>query len=123
MMMFSPASAVLGQIEAGKLTVLASAAGKRPSILPNVPTMAEAGMPDFDTSIWFGLMAPAGISKAAIDKLAGAVHQTMQSPDAVAALHKQGFDPLSGGPDVFGPFVSAELIRWSHVAEAAGLKK
>ena len=60
MMMFSPASTVIGQIAAGKLTALASAATKRPSILPDLPTMAEAGMPDFDTGIWFALMAPKG---------------------------------------------------------------
>ena len=59
-MMFSPASAVISQVETGALKVLASAASQRPGILPNVPTMAEAGLPDFDTSIWFGLMAPAG---------------------------------------------------------------
>jgi len=69
-MMFSPASAVISQVEAGSLRVLASAAAKRPGILPNVPTMAEAGMPDFDTSIWFGLMAPAGTPRDIIDKLA-----------------------------------------------------
>ena len=59
-MTFSPASSVVGQIAAGKLKALATAAKKRPSALPDVPTMAEAGMPDFDTSLWFGLLAPAG---------------------------------------------------------------
>ena len=75
MMMFSPASSVIGQIEAGKLTALASASSKRPSILPDLPTMAEAGMPDFDTSIWFGVMAPKGTPQAVIDRLAGAVQK------------------------------------------------
>ena len=69
-MMFSPASAVMSQVEAGKLTALASAAAKRPGIAANVPTMAEAGLPDFDTSIWFGLMAPAGTPREVVDKLA-----------------------------------------------------
>ena len=59
-MMFSPASAVLGNVEGGKLKALASAAARRPAVAPNIPTMAEAGMPDFDASIWFGLMAPNG---------------------------------------------------------------
>jgi tripartite-type tricarboxylate transporter receptor subunit TctC len=123
MMMFSPASAVMGQIQAGKLIALASAATRRPSILPDLPTMAEAGMPDFDTSIWFGLMAPAGAPRPVIDKLANAVHEVMQMPEAVATLHKQGFDPLNGGPDALGRFVKTELTRWSDVARAAGLKK
>jgi tripartite-type tricarboxylate transporter receptor subunit TctC len=82
-MMFSPASAVVSQVEAGSLKVLASAATKRPGILPNVPTMAEAGMPDFDTSIWFGLMAPAGTPRPVIDKLAGAVREALASNEVV----------------------------------------
>ena len=76
-MMFSPASAVVSQVEAGSLKALASAASKRPGILPNVPTMAEAGMPDFDTSIWFGLVAPAGTPKDIVDKLARAVREAV----------------------------------------------
>ncbi len=122
MMMFSPASAVIGQIAAGKLTALASAATTRPSILPDLPTMAEAGMPDFDTGIWFGLMAPAGTPRPIVDTLAGAVANAMQAQAAADALHKQGFDPLSGGPERFGSFIGSELGRWSAVARAAGLK-
>jgi len=122
MMMFSPASSVIGQIAAGKLTALASAASKRPSILPDLPTMAEAGMPDFDTGIWFGLMAPAGTPQAVIDKLASAAQDTMHVPDVVATLGKQGVDPLSGGPQDFKRFIATELARWSDVARAAGLK-
>jgi tripartite-type tricarboxylate transporter receptor subunit TctC len=122
MMMFSPASAVLGQIAAGKLLALASAATKRPSILPELPTMAEAGMPDFDTGIWFGLMAPTGTPGPIVDKLAAVADEAMRSPDAIEALHKQGFDPLHGGPVAFARFVGTELDRWSAVARAAGLK-
>jgi tripartite-type tricarboxylate transporter receptor subunit TctC len=122
MMMFSPASSVLGQIEAGKLIALASASSKRPAILPDLPTMAEAGMPDFDTGIWFGLMAPKGTPQPIIDKLAAAGQQAMRQPDAVATLSKQGVDPLDGGPDDLKRFIDRELTRWSDVARAAGLK-
>jgi tripartite-type tricarboxylate transporter receptor subunit TctC len=122
MMMFSPASAVIGQIQAGKLIAIASAASKRPSILPDLPTMAEAGMPDFDTGIWFGLMAPKGTPQAIVDKLTAATQQAMSQPDAIATLGKQGIDPLNGGPAEFKRFIDAELARWSDVARAAGLK-
>jgi len=105
-MMFSPASAVVSQVEAGSLIALASAAAKRPGILPNVPTMAEAGMPDFDTSIWFGLMAPAGTPRDIIDKLARAVRDAVATNEVVAAWRPQGIDPLSGGPEEFGRFVA-----------------
>jgi tripartite-type tricarboxylate transporter receptor subunit TctC len=122
-MMFSPASAVVSQVGAGSLRALASAASKRPGILPNVPTMAEAGVPDFDTSIWFGLVAPAGTPRAVIDKLAGAVRDAMATSEVVTALRPQGMDPLSGGPDEFGRHIASEIKRWGEVAQAAGLKK
>jgi len=122
-MMFSPASAVVSQVETGKLKALASAAAKRPSIAPNLPTMAEAGMPDFDTSIWFGLMAPAGTPREIVDKLARAAREALQSEDVLAALHPQGFDALSGGPEVFASIIQSEIKRWGEVAQAAGLKK
>jgi tripartite-type tricarboxylate transporter receptor subunit TctC len=122
-MMFSPASAVISQVEAGTLKVLASAASKRPGIVPNAPTMAEAGMPDFDTSIWFGLMAPAGTPRDIVDKLARAASEAAASSEVIATWRPQGIDPLSGGPDAFGRHIASEIKRWGDVAQAAGLKK
>jgi tripartite-type tricarboxylate transporter receptor subunit TctC len=122
-MMFSPASAVVAQVATGKLKALASAAAKRPSIAPDLPTMAEAGMRDFDTSIWFGLMAPAGTPRAAIDKLARAASEALASNEVLASLHPQGFDALSGGPEEFAATIGREIKRWGEVAQAAGLKK
>src|SRR5712692_6703569 len=122
-MMFSPASAVISQVEAGSLRALASAASKRPGILPNAPTMAEAGIPDFDTSIWFGLMAPAGTSHDIVDKLARAVREAVASNEAVTAWRPQGIEALSGGPEEFVRYVASESKRWGEVAQAAGLKK
>ena len=95
---------------------------KRPSALPDVPTMAEAGMPDFDTSLWFGLLAPAGTPRPVIEKLANAAHKALHTPEAVETLRKQGFDPLDGGPDEFGAFIRSEVARWSEVARSTGLK-
>ena len=77
--MFSPASAVIPQVNAGSLRLLASAATKRPSIVPDTPTMAEAGMPDFDTSIWFGLVAPAGTPRRSSTELTRAVREATAS--------------------------------------------
>ena len=121
-MTFSPASTVVGQIAAGKLRALATAAKKRASALPDVPSMAEAGMPDFDTSLWFGLLAPAGTPRPIVDKLAAAAHQAMHTPEAIDTLRKQGYEPLDAGPDDFAAFLQSEIARWSGVARAAGLK-
>jgi tripartite-type tricarboxylate transporter receptor subunit TctC len=121
-MFFAPASGVVGQIASGKVTAIATAANKRPSALPDVPTMAEAGMPDFDTSLWLGLVAPAGTPRPVIEKLAAAARTAMHAPDAVETLRKQGYDPLDAGPDEFAAFIRSETVRWSDVARGAGLK-
>jgi tripartite-type tricarboxylate transporter receptor subunit TctC len=121
-MTFSPASSVVGQLAAGQLRALATAAKKRAGALPDVPTMAEAGMPDFDTSLWFGLLAPAGTPRPVIEKLAAAAHKAMHAPQAMETLRKQGYEPLDAGPDEFTAFFRSEMGRWSEVARAAGLK-
>ena len=121
-MSFTIASSVIGQIAAGQIVALATAATKRPSALPNVPTMAEAGMPDFDTGLWLGLAAPIGTPRSAIDKLAAAAHTAMHTPQALASLGKQAYDPLDAGPDAFAEFLRKETARWTTVARAAGMK-
>jgi tripartite-type tricarboxylate transporter receptor subunit TctC len=121
-MFFSPASTVVGQIAAGKLRALATASDRRASVLPDVPSMAEAGMRDFDTSLWFGLLAPTGTSQAAIDKVAAAAAKAMHAPDAIETMKKQGFDPIGGNPDDFARYLRSEIGRWSDVARSAGVK-
>jgi len=122
MMFFAPVSAVIGQITAGKLNALATAADRRTSALPDVPSMTEAGMPDFDTSPWWGLTAPAGTPQAVIEKIAGAAQNAMRAPEAIETLKKQGFDSLDEGPDAFGRLIRSEIARWSEVARATGMK-
>ena len=122
-MMFSPASAVMPQVQAGKLKALASASSQRPGIAPDLPTMAEAGVPDFDTSIWFGLMAPAGTPRPIVDRLGRAVNEVLKADEVVSKLKSQGFDPLGGAPDEFGRTIATDIERWTAAAQAAGLKK
>jgi tripartite-type tricarboxylate transporter receptor subunit TctC len=119
---FSPASTVIGQLEAGTLRALGTAAHKRATALPNVPTMEEAGFPDFDTSLWFGLLAPAGTPRPIVEKLAAAMHKGVQEPEALKTLGRQGYDPLDAGPDKFPAFMRSEITRWTAVAKAAGIK-
>jgi tripartite-type tricarboxylate transporter receptor subunit TctC len=121
--MFSPATAVIALVNAGKLKVLASTGAKRPGILPDVPTMIESGMPDFDTAIWFGLTAPAGTPAAVVGKLAPALREAVKAPEVVAAWRPQGVDPLDGGADALAKLNATELKRWTEVAAAAGLIK
>ena len=121
-MSFNVSSAVIGQINAGQLTALATAANKRAAALPSVPTMAEAGMADFDTSLWLGVAAPAGTPRPVVDKLADAARKAMQNADAVETLRKQGYEPLDAGPEAYGTFIKSEVARWTEVTKVAGIK-
>jgi tripartite-type tricarboxylate transporter receptor subunit TctC len=122
-MMLGVASTIMPHVEAGRLKALASGSAKRPHIAPNLPTMAEAGLPDFETSVWFGLVAPAGTPRTVIEKLAAAANGALNSDDVVAKLTAQGFEPLGGPPEEFGRFIARESAKWGAAAEAAGLKK
>jgi len=84
--------------------------------------MAEAGISDFNTPLWLGLVAPAGTPRPVIEKLGGAAKQVMHTPEAIETLHKQGYDSVESGPDQFAAFIRGELARWSEVARDAGLK-
>jgi len=122
-MMFSPASAVMSQVRAGTLTALASAAARRPAIAPDVPTMAEAGLPDFDTSIWFAFLAPAGTPRDVIDTLTRALNTAVRSDEVVEKLTVQGMEGVGGTPEELAGFIGSEMEKWSAAATAAGLKK
>jgi tripartite-type tricarboxylate transporter receptor subunit TctC len=121
--MLGVASTIMPHVEAGRLTALASGSAKRPHIAPNIPTIAEAVLPDFDTSVWFGLVAPTGTPRAVIEKLAGAANAALKSDEVATKLRAQGFEPLGGPPDQFAQFIARETVKWSAAAEAAGLKK
>ena len=121
LMTFSPVSTVVGLIAAGKLVALATTTSKRASALPDVPTMVESGLPGVQTSLWFGILAPAGTPRPIVDKLAAASRQAVHTPAAMDALHKQGDDPLDAGPGEFANFMKSEIARWTEVAHAAGM--
>ena len=123
LMTFSPVSTVVGQIAAGKLRALATTTSRRAGALPDVPTVAEAGLPGVDASLWFGLLAPAGTPRPVVDKLAAVARQAMQTPAAIETLRKQGDDPLDAGPDEFAGFMQSEIARWRKVAQDAGMIK
>jgi tripartite-type tricarboxylate transporter receptor subunit TctC len=122
-MFFSPISTAVGHIESGKLRAIAIAADQRVNLLPNVPSMPKAGMPNFDTSAWWGLMAPAGTAQMVLESIADAARKAMLLPEAVRMLQQQGFAPLLQEPTAFAQFVRAELNRWSEVARIAGLSR
>jgi tripartite-type tricarboxylate transporter receptor subunit TctC len=120
--MFASASTVLPLVKSGALVALATAAPKRTDSAPDLPTMAELGMPSLDASIWFGLMTPAGVAPEINAKLAKALAETMKSEEVLATLKRSGFDPLTGTPDEFAKYIQVEIKKWSAVATAAGVR-
>ena len=120
---FSPASTVMPHIAEGKLVALASTAQKRAGVAPNLPTMTEAGLPGFETGLWFGLLAPADTPRAIIEKLSAATNEALQSSEVMAPLRPQGIDPLGGSPEDFARTIATETRKWAEVARAAGLRK
>jgi tripartite-type tricarboxylate transporter receptor subunit TctC len=121
--MFSPVSVVLPHIRSGSLKALAWAAPKRAAMLPDLPTVADVGLPDLDASIWFGLMAPSGTPQAIVDKLARALNDALRSEALRGQLGKMGYEPLGGTADDFTSYVGSELRKWAAAVEAAGIRK
>jgi tripartite-type tricarboxylate transporter receptor subunit TctC len=121
--MLGVASTIMPHVQAGRLKALASGAAKRPHIAPDVPTIAEAAVPGFDNSIWFGLVAPAGTPRPVIDKLAAAANTALKSDEIVPKLKAVGFEPLGSSPDEFAQLIARDMVKWGDAAKAAGMKK
>ena len=120
-MVFSPASTIAPHIAAGSVKALAAATAKRAGLFPGLPTIAEAGLPGFDSGIWGGLMAPAGTPRPVIDRLARAADDALKTPEVQSVLRNAGIDPLGGTPGDFAELIQAEIEKWTKVAKAAGL--
>jgi tripartite-type tricarboxylate transporter receptor subunit TctC len=121
--MFSPASTVLPHVNEGKLTALASTGLQRAGVAPGLPTVSESGVPGFDTSTWFGLLAPVGVPRDVIERLAHAANVAAKAPGVVAVLRPLGYDMADGNPEAFAAFIRADVEKWSRVAAATGLKR
>lgn len=121
--MFSPASTVLQYVASGHLRALASSERERASAAPDLPTVAESGLPGFDTSVWFGLMAPTGAPHEIIEKLSRATDEALRNAEATTPLHAAGLDIRGGTPDEFGAFIASETKKWNDVVISAGLRK
>ncbi len=111
-----------GHIKNGKMRALAVTSAKRSADLPNVPTVAEAGYKSFEAVTWFGIAAPAGVSKDAVRKLNAAFNKALETPDVKKKLTEQGADVLGGTPEQFATLVRDETGRWAKVVKESGAK-
>src|SRR5271167_3118910 len=119
---FSPVSAALPLVRDGKLVALAVSTAKRSSVLPNVPTIAESGLPGFDYSLWIGIFAPAGTPSEVVERIARDVHAAGQAPDVKERLAALGAEPMPMTRTEFKRFVDAEIVESAKVIKAAGIK-
>lgn len=114
-------NSVMGFIKDKRMRILAVTTAKRISLFPDVPTLAESGMPGFEVGAWQGLMAPAGTPRSVIDRLNSEMVAALRSPEIKAKLAAQGAEPLGSTPDEYAAYLKEELARWAEVVKATGV--
>jgi tripartite-type tricarboxylate transporter receptor subunit TctC len=121
-MMFDAITTMAPNVQAGKLRALGTSGKVRSSVLPDVPTVSEAGVPGYDAVIWLGLMAPAGTPKAIVDKLNAEVRRIVGSTEMRTAWEKQGAVAMSMTPDEFTRFLNEDIEKWARIVKVSGAK-
>ena len=121
-MMFDNIPSSLPHIKSGRLIALATTGAKRDPALPNVPTVAEDGVPGYESGVWFGLMVPAGTPREAILKLNAAAVQGSKSPEFIKRMTDLGYNIIPGTPEEMAAMLKAEVARWTPIVKASGAK-
>ena len=119
-MMFATAASVIGHIKAGQVRALAVTTLKRTAILPDLPTMDEAGLRGFEASTWHGLVAPAGTPSDIIDKLHDTAVKALHDPDVKISLGRLGVDIVGDTPMEFAAYIKSEIPKWTAIVKASG---
>jgi len=122
MTLFTAIPTALPQIQAGKMRALGVSISKRSPALPNVPTIAEAGVPGYYAASWYALLLPTGVPKPALDALSRETVAAMEVPAIRDSMVKQGFEPVGNTPAEFRTFLAEEIVRWEKVVKVAGIK-
>jgi tripartite-type tricarboxylate transporter receptor subunit TctC len=121
-MMFAPAVASLPLAAAGKLKALTVTSARRSALAPDLPTVAESGLPGFEVSGWYGLAAPAATPAAAVTRLNAETNRALQSDGVIAELRGQGLEPVGDTPAAATAWIGAEVARWNAIIRDAGVK-
>jgi tripartite-type tricarboxylate transporter receptor subunit TctC len=121
-MMFIDLAPGLEHVRAGNLRALAVTTKERSALLPDLPSLHEAGIPGYDVTSWAGLFAPAGTPKEIVDRLNAEVQKIIANPDAKAKIAVTGFDAFSGPPESLATFVQSELTNWGKLIKDAGIE-
>jgi tripartite-type tricarboxylate transporter receptor subunit TctC len=120
--MFDAISTIVGHVNAGKLQALGTTGKSRSPVTPSIPTVAEAGVPGYEATIWLGVMAPAATPKPILEQLSAAVNKVINSPEVKANWSKQGAVPMGMKPDEFGAFIKEDVAKWAKLVKETGMK-
>jgi tripartite-type tricarboxylate transporter receptor subunit TctC len=120
-MMFDAITVLAPNVKAGKVVALGTSGKKRSSVMPDVPTIDEAGVPGYESTIWLGVMAPAKTPQAVIDTLNAEIRKIMARPDVKEAWAKQGANPMMMSPAEFDKYLRGDIAKWAKVVSLAGL--
>ena len=121
-LMFGTIVALVPHIQAGKLRPLAVTSRKRSALLPDVPTLAESGLPDYEAGSWYGILAPAGTPPEVVRRLNAVMVRALQQPDVVKRLAAEGAVAIGSTPEQFGAHIQSEIARVGRVVRAAGIR-
>jgi tripartite-type tricarboxylate transporter receptor subunit TctC len=121
-LVFATAASAVPQIKAGKIKGIAVTTIKRSALMPDIPTIAESGLPGFDANNWYGLLAPAKTPRAIVMRLNAEVIKVLAMPDVKNFLFNQGLDPAPGTPEQFGAYIKAEMTKWAKVVKDSGAR-
>jgi tripartite-type tricarboxylate transporter receptor subunit TctC len=121
-MMFDNIPSSLPHIKSGKLRALATTGAKRDPALPDLPTIAEAGVPGYESGVWFGVSAPAATPREIIDRLNAATVQAAKSPEFIKRMTDLGYNLIPGTPEDMAKMLKAEVMRWAPIVKASGAK-
>jgi tripartite-type tricarboxylate transporter receptor subunit TctC len=121
-MMFDAVTAMKGNIDAGQVRALATTGEKRSAVLPDVPTVSEAGVPGYEATIWLGIMAPKGTPPEIVDRLNAEIARIIAKPAIREAWAKQGAVPMTMTPAEFDAFLRRDTDKWAKVIQQAGIK-
>ena len=120
--MFATIPSVIEFVRAGRLRALAVTSKSRSAAVPDIPTVAESGFPDFEASSWFGLLGPADLPRDIVAKLQGEVVRALKIPEIRDKLIAQGADPVGSSPEEFAAYIRGETAKWSKVVKSSGAK-
>ncbi len=121
-LIFATAASAIPHIKSGRIKGIAVTTAKRSSLLPELPTISEAGLAGFDANNWYGLVAPAKTPRTIIDQLNAEVTKILSMPDVRTTLFNQGLDPAPGTPEQFGAYIKSERAKWAKVIQDSGAK-